>query len=326
MRGKTVLILILLGILVVLLVFFFIFERGEVKVVKKKEFILGEFTSQDISFISIYFRDYYDRTKEYNYTLFKKAGNEYWFISYSNITDRVDPKLGNFIANILGDIEELGRISSNEVDDIYLNFGFDKPNARVQFDIKGKTNTLTVGNLAPTKDYYYTVLNDDYSQIYLVYAYKIDNILKYPDEARDKNIFTYEWTNVTGIEYKPMSYPVMVFTNINNRWLSKVPVEKELDSTFIETEFLKDLRSISISSFIPPDSRMYRDLVIKSNSPLAYIKFYNGKNELTLFVLSKASTNFYCYDTDRKLVYSIDYESTRVLFDSSYERFVKITN
>ncbi|MEN2997749.1 MAG: DUF4340 domain-containing protein [Brevinematia bacterium] len=325
MRGKTLTILSLLLVLAVLLLVFFIFERGEVKVLKKQKFLVGEFTHQDVSFVSVYFRDYYDRTKEYRYTLFKS--NDTWFVSHSNVVDRVDPKLGNFVVNILGDIESLGTISSNEVEDINVAFGFNIPNAEIEFDVRGKTNRLRVGNLAPTKDYYYTLLNDNYATIYLVYAYKIDNILKYPYEIRDRNIFTYQWTNVMGFEYKPVSSTnVFVFTNSNKVWFLLQPLHKEVDSVFVETEFLKNLRSIQIEYFIDRDDRRYSLFIPKTNSPISYIRLYNAGERFLLLVLTNISTNFYCFDPQRNVLFAIDYESTKSLFASGYERFVKITN
>lgn len=322
LKGKTITIFSLLIVLVLLLIVFFISEKGEVKVLKKKEFVIGEFSSKDVSFLSIYFKDYYDRTKEYNYTVFKS--NDSWFVSYSNIIDRVEPKLANFVVNILGDIENLGTIASNEVEDTITTFGFNSPNAQIIFDVKGKTNKITVGNLAPTKDYYYTIINDDTSKIYLVYAYKIDNILKYPYEVRDKNIFTYEWTNITYFEYKPISETdIITFTNKNKRWFSIKPFDKEVDTTFIETEFLRNLRSISIESFIDKDNKNY-NIISKTNSPIGFVKLFNSSNEYLLLILTNISTNFYCYDPQRRQLFTIDYESTKTLFDSTYERFVKI--
>lgn len=324
MKGKKILILSLLLILTLLLVFLFLVDRGEVKVIKTKEFVFGEFSSKDISFLSIYFRDYYDRKKEYRYLLFKS--NDIWLVSFSNIVDRVDQKLGNFVANILGDIENLGTINSNEVEDYLITFGFNKPNAEILFDIRGKTNKIIVGNLAPTKDYYYVLVNDNYEKIHLVYAYKIDNILKYPEEIRDRNVLTSEWTNVIGIEYKPISSKSkFVFTNKNHIWFSIDPFEKELDSIFIENEFLKNLRSISIEFFIDKDNKLYKSLITKTNNPISYIKLFNQK-ELEIIVLTHISTNFYCYDPNRDQIFALDYESTKTLFDSNYERFVKITN
>lgn len=324
MKGKKILLLSLLALFILLLILFLLIDKGKVKVLKTKEFLFGEFSSKDISFLSIYFRDYYDRTKEYKYILFKS--NEIWLVSFSNIVDRVDQKLGNFVANILGDIEKLGTIHSNDVDEPYIAFGFNKPNAEILFDIRGKTNRIIVGNLVPTKDYYYTSVNDNYENIYLVYAYKIDNILKYPEEIRDRNIFTPEWTNVIGIEYKPISLKSnFVFTNKNHTWFSILPVEKELDTLFVENEFLKNLRSISIEFFVDKNHKLYKHLIIKTNTPISYIKLFNQK-EFILLVLTNIKTNFYCYDQQRNQIFAIDYESTKILFDSNYERFVKITN
>ncbi|MCX8028975.1 MAG: DUF4340 domain-containing protein [Brevinematales bacterium] len=324
MRGKALLILSLSAILLGLVVFFLIIDRGEVKVIKKRDYLVGKFSSDDISYLGIYFRDYYDRTKEYEYFIIKS--NNLWFVSYSNIIDRVEYKLANFVANIIGDIENLGSISSNEVEDIINSFGFSRPNARITFVANNITNEILVGNLAPTKDYYYVTLNGNYETIYLVYAYKIDNILKYPEEIRDKNIFTHEWTNITGIEYKPISFPKIIFTNKNNKWFSVIPIEKEVDSIFIENEFLKNLRSLAIEHFIDQDNKLYKNLILKTNTPISQIKLYNGYNEMTLMVLDKIKTNFYCYDTIRKVIFAIDYESSKSLFDAQYERFVKITN
>ncbi len=131
-------------------------------------------------------------------------------------------------------------LNQTEVIDPIQTLGFKKPNAAIEFDIKGKINKIVIGNLAPTKDYYYSVLNDDYSRFYLIYAYKIDNIIKYPEEVRDRNLFTPNWTNISGIEYKPISQTqIMIFTNINQKWFSKVPTEKELNSKYIESSFSK---------------------------------------------------------------------------------------
>ncbi len=322
MKGKTIVILSLLLIFFILVFFFLISEKGEVKFFKKQDLLIGNFSYKDISFLSIYFRDYYQRTKEYNYTLFKS--NENWYVSFSNIIDRVEPKLGNFVANIIGDIENLGAIELKEIVEDLGTFGFSKPNAEIVFDTQGKTNKITVGDLTPTKDYYYIILNNNTNIVYLVYAYKIDNILKYPHEMRDRNIFTYEWTNVTGIEYKPISGNLIIFTNKNKTWFSVIPFEKEVDSTFLETEFLKDLRSISIQSFIDKDQKMYKTIIEKTNNPISYLRLFNNKGEFKLMIITNILTNFYCYDLQRDLVFTVDYESTKNLFDSNYERFLKI--
>lgn len=322
MRGKGLNIILLFSLLVVLLVVFLVFEKGEVKVVKKKKFLVGEFSSQDISFLSIRFRDYYDRAKVYKYVLFKS--NDLWFVSYSNIVDRVDVKLGNFVANIIGDIESLDTVSSDEVGGVEI-FGFNSPNAEIIFDVRSRTNKLVVGNLTPTKDYYYSVLNDDYRTVHLIYAYKVDNILKYPDEVRDRNVFTPDWTNVIGFEYKPMSgNEIFVFTNRNKVWYSLKPFDKEVDGVFVETVFLKDLRSIRVEQFVDVDDIHYRRVAARTNSPISYVKLYNGRNEFLLLVLTNVLTNLYCYDPQRGILFSVDYESTRSIFDSNYERFVKI--
>ncbi|MFN4245671.1 MAG: DUF4340 domain-containing protein [Brevinematia bacterium] len=322
MKSRVITILFLLLVLSVLVFIFFVLEKGEVKIIKKQNLLIGNFSYEDISFLSVYFRDYYDRSKEYSYILFKT--NDNWYISFSNITDRVETKLGNFIANIIGDIENLGTIDSKEISDVYITFGFTKPNAKIVFDTRGKTNKMVVGNLTPTKDYYYVILNDDTNIVYLVYAYKIDNILKYPQEMRDRNIFTYVWTNVMGIEYKPINGELIVLTNKNRTWFSLVPFEKEVDTIFVETEFLRNLRSISIESFIDKDQRMYRTMISRTNSPISYIRLFNRGDEFLLIVITNILTNFYCYDPQRDLLFSIDYESTKNLFASGYEVFLKI--
>lgn len=323
MRGKILLIISLSLMLVFLVVFFLVVDKGEVKLSKdQRKLLIGNFSAQDISFLRIYFIDYYDRTKVYDYKIFKS--NELWYVSYSNIVDRTDQKLASFIANIIGDIETLSVVESNEIMDPLETLGFRRPNAIIEFSIRGKTNKLTVGNLVPTKDYYYSVLNDDYSKFYLIYAYKIDNITKYPEEVRDRNLFTPDWTNISGIEYKPISQTqIMVFTNINQRWFSKLPVEKELDSKYIEGSFLKDIRSINIQEFIE-DKKLRSRLILKTNSSLGYIKFFKNNSEMSIVILDRSRTNFYCFDPIRNIVFSIDYESTRSFFDSNYDKFVKI--
>ncbi|MGC8766351.1 MAG: DUF4340 domain-containing protein [Brevinematia bacterium] len=323
MRGKTLTIISLSFVLVALVILFLILDKGEVKLSKdQKKPLIGEFSSKDITFFKIFFVDYYDRSKTYDYKIFKS--NEMWYVSYSNITDRTDQKLANFIANIIGDIEKISTISSNEIIDPIQTLGFVKPNAIIEFDTKDKTNKLIIGNLTPTKDYYYSVLNNNYNEFYLIYAYKIDNITKYPQELRDRNLFTPEWTNISGIEYKPISQnQVMIFTNINQKWFSKTPVENILDSKYIESSFLKDIRSITIQEFIE-DSKLKSKLISKTNSPLGYIKLFRNNSEGTIMILDKAKTNFYCFDPNRNIIFSIDYESTHTLFDSNYERFIKI--
>jgi hypothetical protein len=322
--SKKTLIILLTAAFIVLLALFLIIDKGEVKFKKsEKEPLFGNFSGTNVSFIKIYFRDYYEREKTFDYTLFRS--NDYWYISYSNIVDRVDPKLGDFLANILADIEKLETLSNDLPLDPMKTFGLNNPNAIIVFDINKKTNKITVGNLTPTKDYYYSIVNDSTNAFYLIYAYKLDNLLKYPYDTRDKNIFTREWiTNITGIEYKPInSNVVFVFTNKNKSWYSLSPTEKELDSVYIENSFLKDLRSLNISFFV--DDKRKREKLLKT-SPEGYIKLFNPTNTFLLSVLKVEGKNIYCYDPQRDSVFAIDYESSHYLFTSPLERFLKITN
>jgi len=322
--GKKTLIILLAGAFLVLLILFLIVDKGEVKFKKsEKDPLFGKFSGTDVSFIKIYFRDYYERDKTFDYTLFRS--NDYWYVSYSNITDRVDPKLGNFLANILADIEKLETLSNDLPLDPIETFGLNNPNSIIVFDINGKTNKIIAGNLTPTKDYYYSMVNDRTNAFYLIYAYKIDNLLKYPYDTRDRNIFTQEWTtNVTGIEYKPINSNItFIFTNKNKNWYSLSPTENELDSVYIENSFLRDLRSLNISFFV--DDKKKRENLLK-NPPLGYVKLFNPTNTFLLSILKIESTNIYCYDHQRDSVFAIDYESSHYLFTSSLERFLKITN
>jgi len=324
MKGKRVLVISLTVIFLLLLLLFLVLDKGEVKFRKnEKEFLFGNFSGTNVSFIKIFFRDYYERDKVFDYTTFKS--NDCWYVSYSNIVDRIDQKLGNFMANILSDIEKIDTLTNELPSDAIDTFGISKPNAIITFDIDKKTNKIIVGNLTPTKDYYYSVVNDNTNTFYLIYAYKIDNLLKYPYEMRDKNILTKEWTtNIISIEYRPLnSDQEFLFTNRNRNWYSIKPSEKEIDSIYIENSFLKDLRSINISVFV--DDKKARSELLK-NTPKGYIKLHNFTNTFVLQVLKVENTNIYCYDPQRDLVFGIDYESSYYLFSSPFEKFLKVTN
>ncbi len=91
----------------------------------------------------------------------------------------------------------------------------------------------------------------------------------------------------------------------------------------MKAPFLKDIRSINIQKFIE-DIKLRDKLTSKTNSPLGYIKFFKDNLETTILILDKDKTNFYCFDPDRNIYFSIDYESTHSLFDSNYDRFIKI--
>ncbi len=322
MRGRVYIILSLFAVLILLLVFLFLVDRGEVKVIQREnDPLFGKLESKYIDYIKIWYRDYYDRTVEYSYEMLKISNR--WFVKYSNTVDRIETKLANFIVNILVDLESLQKIKTNEVEDYFNTFGFSKSNALILFSAKGQTNYFTVGDLTVPKDYYYVLKSGDLEKVHLVYAYKIDNILKYPHELRDKNIFTEDWTNsIISVNYESISKSKFTLVNDSGKWLLDGS-NKELDSVFVEKNFLTELKSLRIEGFI--DGYEKQKYISSTNRYLGKISLTDKlSNHIEIFVLETNTTRIVCFEPTRNSVFVLDYQANIHLFNKNIEQFYKL--
>lgn len=74
----------------------------------------------------------------------------------------------------------------------FSDYGFDKPSDVIRLGLKnGKTIEIINGRLATTENYYYTMVNGDSNNIYVVYAHLFSSSEKKADEFADKEIFQY---------------------------------------------------------------------------------------------------------------------------------------
>ena len=187
--------------------------------------------------------------------LCKKVGEE-WRLEEPVQAKGDQEEIEQLISNIL-DIKQERLIASEPAD--LKQFGLSPPIGEVSFQVKGKWETLQVGDETPTGISLYAKKGDS-NEVLLVSSLARSYVKKGVYDLRDKTILPFELERVKQFRYRTAQQDVICQKTEENQWNLHQPLKTKADSNKIQF-FLQRLIDAQAKEFVeeePADLGQYQ--------------------------------------------------------------------
>lgn len=223
--------------------------------------------------------------------------------------DEIDPQKAYSLAGTVSTI-----ISKNVYENVsdLSQYGLDNPRITVTITKKnGESDTLYVGDISPTLGEYFIMLDGD-DNVYTLYSYKVDALLKPLEYYKEFNRFNVNIDDITGVRIEREGSAVEIKLkdkdkqSIANVWEMTEPYESSANDDYIDNKILAPIGNITLSKPIENNTVPFTDEPITLTIT---VKPYNNE------------TGRYGKEyTETMLIEDINGENTRVIYkDKLYE-------
>ncbi|NPV01411.1 MAG: DUF4340 domain-containing protein [Brevinematales bacterium] len=235
-QQKLVINLVLLfGALLILGGFYLFFVQPSN--LKKKDWgkvlLLSGVTKSDISALDIMFTQL---SNTFGVALTRLSNG--WNVSHPYKTLAYSAEVEKLIDDLMA--AKSDDMLTNVTPDQIREFGFDQPIDVIDVYLaNGKKVNIINGGFAPVDNYYYTMLNHDSNNIYIVYAYMFSSSERYADIYIQRNIFSLKATAVTNITIKAMDGKEYRLGYTANQWTLYQPKKMDVDNYAVQRKILE---------------------------------------------------------------------------------------
>ncbi|MEK6646147.1 MAG: DUF4340 domain-containing protein [Candidatus Firestonebacteria bacterium] len=287
---------IVIGIFILLAVYIYFFERGEVP--SKKIKIFSDIKKEDINKIEL-------NNVEKNETIIceKIRDNEWQIISpkrYDIEQDEIDSLVNNFV-NLDIDREFKDKELRNLKD-----YGLDAPSFKaIAYFKNGKSATLFFGQKTPSNSYYF-VQPSDKNVVCTAATYSVENVKKDIPKLRKKSIFLFDTEKVTKILLAGDKGPIECEKDDKGDWRVKSTVSVPGDKNAIES-IVNTVKNSRIQEFIEDEPKDLGKYGLKKSK--ISIKIWEGKDKVIASLLfgkkMEGKEQVYVKNESAKPVYAV---------------------
>jgi hypothetical protein len=146
------------------------------------------------------------------------------------------------VEKLIGDLMVLKSddILTNVTPDKIKEFGFDQPIDVIDVYLAdGKKINIINGGFAPVDNYYYTMLNHDSNNIYIVYSYMFSSSERYADIYIQRNFFSMNATAVTNVMIRAMDGRDYYLGYSGSQWTLYKPKKMDVDNYAVQRKILE---------------------------------------------------------------------------------------
>ncbi len=292
--------LILLGVVVVLFIFVYVFEIRKPEKSDEKSKNLGKvmlLEKEDINKIELSYAD-----PSYERIVCAINNNGRWQIEQplkANADRKTVDRLifGAIGKNIHETLKEPGELSE---------YGLDNPRVTITFHVKaGVPRTLMLGNTVPTGNYVY-IKQKSRPDISLVAASIVDNLTKFVSDLRDRTVIALDRASIRRIRLEYDNGKSILCEGRESGWALVEPIAAKADSSAVE-KIISELNGLKVSRFVteePDDLSVYglAQPRIKLTASL------RNEEDMTLLVGSEENGSVYVKIASDKPVFLVNAE------------------
>jgi hypothetical protein len=261
------------------------------------------------------------------HSVLNKIDNE-WHIVFP-IQYKADPSR---IEKMLSDLWELRseEVITNVTEDKIAEFGFDEPLSMVKLGLESGTQfEILNGRLATVENYYYTMVNHDSNDIYVIYAYRFTHSERTPDELAYKEIFQkLPIPAINSIEVKSSEGVVYRFNRMKvdgeQEWVMRAPLTKKVGSFEVRRKIMQ-LYPLGFSHFThyDRDPQLLRHYGL--DNPKYYAKLTSEDGQaIDLYISEKTNAeHHYAYSPLIPGIVEIHKSDIGDKFDFSVDEFLE---